>query len=141
MVAIALLVFANIEFAGDVMRPRTQSFLKYLIIIEISAAATATLITLNFQWTSTHSAFALIGMAAPISALQWIKRRDEAARMRLWAIFIFATSGLVFALKLSPHVWFNHVDVTHVIIAIAIYVFYRSALLMDQKDELQASLT
>jgi uncharacterized protein DUF6962 len=127
MVAITLLAFAFLGYHKPLISEDTRSILFMVVTVELAFVAVATLVTLHFRWTSMHTAFGLLGIVAPLSVMAYRKNKDKVSQMSLWAVSIFCVSGLVFTLKLSPHIWFNHVDLAHVFIAIAIFVFYRTA--------------
>ncbi len=125
MISMTMISFFSIIYTKE-MTGRIGFYLKALLIVELIAAISVTLLTINFRWASIHSAFGLMAIVAPLHALAWWKNRDRASRLIVLALLIFCLSGVIFSLQLSPHRWFIHVDVTHVLLALAAYVFYRS---------------
>lgn len=127
MIALTLLAFAFLSYSKHLISERLHSLLSMLIWLELAFVTVSTLITLHFRWTGIHSAFALVGIVAPMSLTAVGKAKDKVGKLSLLAVLVFCISGAVFSLKLSPHLWFNHVDLAHVFLAVAIFLFYRAA--------------
>ena len=130
MVAIALISSSSVEYNKEIIGKNITAVLYVLILVELITVMAITTFSINFKWTGYHSAFGLVAIVAPLHAQCWRKSRDLASRLILISIFIFCLSGIVFTLKISPHIWFNYVDLTHIILALAVYIFYRAAVLM-----------
>jgi len=127
MVAVTLLALAFLGYSKHLIGERAHSLLSILIWLELGLVSVATITTLHFRWTGIHSAFNLVGIVTPMSWIALRKTKDKAGQLSLWAVLLFCVSGAVFSLQLSPHLWFNHVDLAHVFLAAAIFVFYRAA--------------
>jgi hypothetical protein len=108
------------------------SKLIYLIILlELLFVTGATLYSLEFRWAGFHSAFGLLFIVSTLSVWSYFKFRDTGSKLMLIGVGIFILSGLVFTLQLKMHTWFNHVDLTHVFLTVAAYVFYRAIVKME----------
>ena len=127
MVAVTLLAFAFLGYSKHLISARVTFILSAIVLLELVGVIMATLITLHFRWTGIHSAFGLLGVVTPLSILALRKTKDKFGRLSLLAVLVFCISGAVFSLKLSPHIWFNYVDLAHVFLAVAVFVFYRAA--------------
>ena len=46
-------------------------------------------------------------------------------------IFFAGLSAVFYTLEIGIHLWFNHLDVAHTIMAISMYFFYRGTLFLD----------
>jgi hypothetical protein len=127
MFAVALIAFASIEYSREVIRKTWTTVLSLFIVVELLAVIVLTVATVNFQWTGFHSFFGLAIIAAPMFAINYWKLKDKGSLTILVGIGIFSISAIVFTSKLSISKWFNHVDLTHVILAIAVWTIYKGA--------------
>jgi len=132
MLSVVMLVFASISYTKTITK-NFSKILRAIIVIETAAVAYVVVSTVNFQWAGYHSAFGLFVIVVPLHGWWRIRHRNRSSALILIAALVFCLSGLVFTLHLSPHVWFNHVDVTHVLLAVAAYIFYLAA--KDQQTE------
>jgi hypothetical protein len=127
--SVSLLAWAMVEYHTDLIK-KWVSALKTLILIELLAVVTITIYTVEFKWAGAHSAFGLFLIVTTLAAMSYMKNKDAGSRWMLYGIGVFLLSGITFAAKLSIHTWFNHVDLTHMFLAIAAWVIYKSVLLM-----------
>lgn len=127
--AVSLLAWAMVEYHVD-MIVKLVSALKALIFIELLAVMAVTIYTVEFKWAGVHSAFGLFLIVATLAGASVIKNKDDGSRWMLYGIGVFLLSGITFAAKLSIHTWFNHVDLTHVFLAVAAWVIYKSVVKM-----------
>lgn len=129
--SVSLLAWAMVEYHSDLIKKWILG-LKVLILLELLAVMTITIYTVEFKWAGAHSAFGLLLIVTTLAAMSYMKNKDDGSRWMLYGIGVFLLSGITFAGKLSIHTWFNHVDLTHVFLAIAAGVIYRSVRLMGQ---------
>ena len=58
---------------------------------------------------------------------------EPGAAWLIGGVIVSAIAGLVQGLRVSPHRWFNHNDLYHVIQIVALYMFFRGgSLLVDR---------
>jgi hypothetical protein len=126
MIAATFFVFFNLDHNREIISNNLRKIIGIGILIESVVMVVLTLITVNFRWTSIHSALSLLIVAAPLNYLHWKKNSNETSKFILMGILVFCLSGVVFSLRISPHPWFNHVDLTHVFLAVAVFLFYNA---------------
>lgn len=122
--SITMICLASIEFTKDQTSKRTAMILNSIVLIELLIVAYLTLSSLNFKWARFYSAFGLLGIVAPLHGWAWWKNQNQTSQLILLAILTFVISGFIFLFKLSLHLWFNHVDATHLMLAVVAYIFY-----------------
>ena len=127
--SVSLLALAMVEYHYDMIKNWVSS-LKILILFELLAVMVITIYTVEFKWAGAHSAFGLFLIVASLAAASYINKKDDGSRWMLFGIGVFLLSGITFSAKLSIHTWFNHVDLTHVFLAVAAWVIYKSILKM-----------
>jgi hypothetical protein len=131
MLSVALIERSSIERAKPLIDPRVGKFFLVLNIIELITIMTVTMVALDFRGVEFHSGYGLLGVVLPFHAYTWYRTRDKGSFTVIIAVFIAVCAALVFMNKLSLHMWFNHLDISHVMMAIGAYVFYRGAIKMN----------
>lgn len=122
--AISLLAYAMISHHRQLIE-KIYNILVGLVVIELLFVMGATIYTQEFKWAGFHSVFGLGLISGALSLASYIKNADKGSRLVVIAIIFLVISGIVFSAKLSIHLWFNHVDLTHVIMCVASYILYR----------------
>lgn len=87
--------------------------------------AVAIMSTLNFAIVGIFTAIGILGYVLP---LHLSESRPTAGRKEFFIGLTFLVgSALVAALKLAPSPWFNHNDIGHILMILALYQFYKRA--------------
>jgi hypothetical protein len=128
--AVSLLAWAMVEYHADRIKKWVFA-IKILILVELLLVIAITVYTVEFKWAGAHSAFGLFLIVALLAIMSFIKNKDDGSRWMLYGVGVFLISGITFAAKLSINTWFNHVDLTHVFLAVAAWVIYRSVVKMS----------
>ncbi|MEI9918876.1 MAG: hypothetical protein WDO14_08730 [Bacteroidota bacterium] len=132
MLSIALIERSSIEHAKPLIDPRISKFFLGLNIVELLTVMITTMWTLDFKWVEFHSGYGLLGVVLPFHLYTWYRTRDKGSFVIIIAVFVASCAALVFMNKLSIHEWFNYLDISHTMMAIGGYVFYRGAVLLRQ---------
>jgi len=135
MLSVALIERSAIAHANPFIKPSIGKLFLVINIVELITIMTITMITLNFQWVEFHSAYGLLIVVASFHLYTFIKTQDQGSATILIAIGIVCAASLTFKFKLSPHVWFNYLDLSHTLMAIAAYVFYLGALRLQKRRQ------
>ena len=85
------------------------------------------MITLNFFFVEAHAAYGLLVIVSSFELFIYLKTKNEGSRLLLIAVAISALAATVHLTKFTVHIWFNHLDLSHVLMAGAAYVFYLGA--------------
>lgn len=128
MASIAMIERAAILHAKPILKSGIGKFFAILNIIELLSLMTIVLFTLNFFFVEAHAAYGLLVIVASFELFIFIRTKNEGSRLLLIAVAISAMAATVHLAKLSIHVWFNHLDLSHVLMAVAAYVFYLGAI-------------
>ena len=124
MLSVALIERATILHAKPILRWGLGRFFAILNIIELITLITVVLFTLNFFFVEAHAAYGLLVVVSSFELFIYLRTKNEGSRFLLIAVAISALAATVHLTKFAPHVWFNHLDLSHVLIAIAAYFFY-----------------
>lgn len=127
MLSVALIERSSIEHARPLIDPRVGKFFLVLNIIELLTIMTVTIYTLNFEWVEFHSGYGLLAVVLPFHGYNYWKTRDQGSLIILKAVGVACIAALVFMNEISLSQWFNHIDISHVLMAIAAFFFYKGA--------------
>jgi hypothetical protein len=133
MLSVALIERSSIERAKALIDPRVAKFFLALNIVELLTVVTITMWTLDFKWVEFHSGYGLLGVVLPFHLYTWYRTRDKGSFVIIIAVIVASCAALVFMNKVSLHTWFNYLDLSHTMMAIGAYVFYRGAKLLGQQ--------
>jgi hypothetical protein len=134
MVSIALIERSSIAHARQLIKPQIGKFFLVFNLIELLTIMIITMTTLDFKWVELHSGYGLLAIVASFHLYTYYKTKDKGSLTILIAVAITGLASIVFVNKLSLHVWFNHIDISHVLLAISAYVFYRGALRLQKRN-------
>ncbi|MEQ8364849.1 MAG: hypothetical protein RH948_18385 [Cyclobacteriaceae bacterium] len=128
MFSIALIERSSIEHARPLISPKVGKGFLILNIIELLTVMTITIYTLNFQWVEFHSGYGLLAVVLTFHGFTYLKTRDKGSGTIIIGVGIASIAALIFMNEISPSIWFNHIDLSHVIMAVAAQVFCKGAL-------------
>lgn len=135
IISVALIERSAISHAQNLIRPKIGRFFLVFNIIEMVAILVITILTLDFKWVEYHNAYGLIVNVAGFHGYAWYRKRDKGSLIILGAVGITAIASVVFTRQLSLHTWFNYIDTSHVLLAIAAWVMYLGAIRLDTKGQ------
>ena len=124
LLSVSFLSVAVVKYARHVLNKNAYHLLFGFIVVESITTTLLTTLNLSFFWVSIHSVVLLIGLSLPLlirSHLSFAPTR--ALRFLTIGLALNAVSAVVFAIELSFDVWFNHIDISHVIMAVSIPYF------------------
>lgn len=133
MLSVAFIERSSIEYARPLIDPRVGKFFLVLNIIELLIVMTITIYTLDFTWVEFHSGYGLLAVVLPFHGFNYFKTRDQGSLIILGAVMIACIAALVFMNQISLHAWFNYIDISHTLMAIAAFVFYKGALQLTER--------
>lgn len=127
MVSVALIERAAIRHAQPLLKPGIGKFFAIVNIIELLILTAVVFFTLNFFFVEAHAAYGLLVVVFSFELYVYRMTKAEGSRLLLIAVLISSIAALVHLTQLTIHPWFNHLDFSHVLMAIAAYVFYLGA--------------
>ncbi len=128
MFSIALIERSSIENARPLIDSRISKFFLTLNIIELVIVMTITIYTLNFKWVEFHSGYGLLAVVLTFHGFVYVKTRNKGSGNIIIGVGIASIAALIFMNEISPQIWFNHIDLSHVLLAVAAQFFFRGAL-------------
>jgi hypothetical protein len=135
MLSVAFIERSAIEYARPLIDPRLGKFFLVLNIVELLTIMSITIYTLNFEWVEFHSGYGLLAIVLPFYGYTYFKTRDPGSRIILIAVMVACLAALVFMNHFSLDIWFNYIDLSHVLMAIAAFIFYKGATRLKVRNE------
>ena len=132
MLSVALIERSAIQHAKSFIKPEVGKSLLVINVIELVLVMTITMITLDFAWVEFHSGYGLLAIVAPFHGWVYFKTRDRGSAYILLAVALASVAALFYMNKVSIHTWFNYLDISHTVMAIAAFVFYLGALNLNK---------
>lgn len=133
MFSIALLERASILFAKPLIPKKVGNFFAWLNLVELATFVTITFSTLNFFFVEVHSAYGLLVVVTSFQLLVYHKTRHSGSKYFLMGVGVAAVSALIFMNKIGLSPWFNHYDISHTLMTLGAFLFYRGSLkIIDQ---------
>lgn len=133
MISIMFVERAAIEHTRIWLKPSIIKVLGVINIIEFLTFLTLTIVTLDFFFVEFHSGYGLMFVVLSLEGFLFLKTRNEAGKYILSGVAFAAIAALFFMTKTSPHRWFDYLCVSHVLMAVAAWLFYLGAVRIDMK--------
>lgn len=130
MLSVALLERAVILYARKLIHPFLGKLFAWLNVIELATFVTITFITLNFFFVELHAAYGLLVVTTGFSLIVYVKTRNKGSRTFLVAVAFSSVSALIFMNEWGIGPWFNHYDISHLLMATSAWFFYKGSLLV-----------
>lgn len=124
IISVALIERSSISHAQPLIKPWIGSFLMVFNVIEMLVILVITIATIDFKWVEYHNAYGFIVNVVGFHGYTYYRTRDKGSLIILIGVGITTVASVVFTRQLSLHTWFNYVDISHVLLAIAGYVIY-----------------
>ncbi|MES2565792.1 MAG: hypothetical protein V4565_02930 [Bacteroidota bacterium] len=105
-----------------------ESVFKTLLIvsyIQIAVAMVLTYTVFSFIVVEIHSAISLLFIVCVLEGIHYKNTRSILSKYMLIGVGVTVFAVIVHVFKLAISVWFNHLDLSHIIMCGSIYCFYR----------------
>ena len=130
MFSIMFVERASIEFLKGHISDRLSKAFRIVNIIELSTFVTLTLLSLNFKFVEIHSGYGLMFVVMSLHLYSYLKIKTYASLHFLVGVMFAAFAAIIFMNQISIHSWFNYMDISHVLMAVAALKFYKGAKLV-----------
>lgn len=93
-----------------------------------------------FVWVQFHAVFGILCVVLPVQVHLFYKTRSFSSRKIMFGILFAVFAALVHLLFLGINKWFNHADISHVLLVISNWFFYiglRNLLTHESENEIK----
>ncbi len=130
MLAVSALERGIISFLSPIVSKTTSKVLGIANVVELLGFAVLSFLTLNFFYVQIHSAYGLGLVVFPLCFYAFWKTGNKGAKIICQSILFTSLAAFFYTSKTSISPWFNHLDISHCIMAFGTYLFYRGAVMM-----------
>jgi MFS family permease len=128
--AVGLIAHALVEMARPLAKPWFIRWISIVNLLVLAIAIFYTLWTFAFSPVKYYSIFGMVMVAGSLSYYIHLKTHQRGVALLMGAIGIGIVSVLIFSLKWGVSPWFNHKDISHVLLSFSVYGFYKGAALI-----------
>jgi len=130
LISVALMVHALVELSKPLMKPWFTRWVSGINLLVLAFALFYTIWSLAFSPVKYYSIFGLVVVAGSLSYYIYQKTQERGVVVIMAAVGIGCISALVFSFKWGLSPWFNHNDISHLILIFSAFGMYKGAALI-----------
>lgn len=130
MIAVALIVHALVELSKPLVNPWLTNWVSGINLLILAFAVFYTIWTLAFSPVKYYSIFGLVVVVGSLSYYIYQKTRKRGVAVLMAAVGIGFISALVFSFEWGLSPWFNHNDISHLILSFSVFGMYKGVALI-----------
>ncbi len=143
MSSIALVFFlsASINHLENRLNTKIIKGFKAFLVLKLIVFISLVIIpsTSSFKLVQIHSTIDIVGLALPLHFLNYKWNQSKGSLRIMIAIFYALIPGMIFSNQISVNHWFNYHDISHVMMAIFIFLMFRGAFELSTKQNSQTN--
>jgi len=128
--SVALITHALLELSRPLVKPWFSKWVSRINLLILAFALFYTLFTLAFSPVKYYSIFGLVIVVGSLSYYIYLKTRRKGLTILMAAVGLGFISALVFSFEWGLSPWFNHNDISHVILSFSVFGMYKGAALL-----------
>ncbi|HEX7413641.1 MAG TPA: hypothetical protein VF411_06300 [Bacteroidia bacterium] len=125
MLGVSFAVFASMYHTRPIIGNFAFKRLVLINSIEVVIAFIAVFLAWSFVVVEIHAAFGLLLNIAVLEYIHFQKTKSALSIRLLYGITIAIISVIAHIFTFASSVWFNHIDLSHVLMTLSIYVMYK----------------
>lgn len=126
--------FAALYHARKSISPFVFKTLFVICMLEVIAAFILVFVVWSFVVVEIHSAFALVLIVTILEFINYKKTKSALSLYMIYGVGVAIIAVLCHVFKIAFSVWFNHMDLSHVFMAISMYLMYKGASLYQSQE-------
>ncbi len=131
MISVALIERAAISHARKLISPKLGKFFLVLNVIELITLMVLTTVTLHFKFVEYHSAYGFLVVVLSFHLYTYLKTKDEGSKYMLYNTVVLLIAVFIFNKPVILDVFFNHRDLAHLFMALAVYLIMLGTLKLN----------
>jgi hypothetical protein len=128
MLSVTLLERAIIEQSKSVMNLKWIKALLVLNMAELFVFSGLVIYTQNFHFVEYHAAYGLLFVILGVGLLQLKHLKLAVLKWLFTGVLFGIISATVFTLKIGVNTSFDHVSVSHMLLSISVFCFYKQGI-------------
>ena len=126
MISIMFMERAVIFHARPILKPLMGRILSVINIVELIIFISLAIYTLNFSFVEIHAAYGFLLVVLPLELFVYIKTKDQGSLVMFQVVLLAILSAVIHIKKISIHEWFNHLDLSHIVIMISTILLFKA---------------
>lgn len=131
--------FAQFAVLHHTRKSISESLFKTLMVlnvIEVIVAFILTFIIYSFTVVEIHTAYCLVINVTILEFIHYKKTGSLLSKYMMYGVGIAVLAVLCHVFKIAFSVWFNHLDLSHIFMALSMYMMYKGVSLYQPEKEL-----
>lgn len=129
--------FAALYHTRKTIGENVFKILMVVCILEVLAAFICVFTFWSFVVVEVHSAFVLVIMVTILESKHYKKTHSALSLNMIYGVGIAVIAVLCHVFKLAMSVWFNHADLSHIFMALSMYMMYRGVAQFKLNEEIK----
>lgn len=130
MLSIMFVERAAIEQVRPVVKQGVGKAFRIVNLMELITFMIITFATLNFKYVEIHSGYGLMFVVLSLQGYAYLRTKNEGSKLFLIGVFVAAIAALFYMNEVGISKWFNHFDISHTLMAVAAFIFYKGSVKM-----------
>ena len=130
LISVGLIAHALVEVAKPLVKPGVSKFIVRINLLILTFALFYTLWTLAFSPVKYYTIFGMVVVVGSLCFFINQKTGSRGVLVLMGAVGLGIVSVLIFSYELGLSPWFNHQDISHVILSFSAYSMYKGAVLI-----------
>jgi hypothetical protein len=130
LISVALIAHALVELSKPLVKPWFTRWVSRINLFVLAFAIFYTLWTLAFSPVKYYSIFGMVVVVGSLSYYIFQKTRKRGVAVLMGAVGIGFISAFVFSFEWGFSPWFNHNDLSHIILSFSAFGVYKGAALI-----------
>ena len=125
LVSVALMVQAFLGIAATIIRKRIATMITLINVLAFFLAAFLAFRSIDFAPVKYYAIFGMVLLCGSLSFLIYQKTGNRAVLVLMGGVGIGFLSAIIFSLQWGLSHWFNHRDLSHIILCFSVYYVYK----------------
>lgn len=130
LISVAILSHGLIELSKPLLKPSFSRMVSRVNFLILSLALMYTLYSMAFSWVKYYTIFGMLLVVGSLSYVIYQKTDIRGVVKLMIGIGVGVLSALIFSFEWGFGPWFNHNDISHVILSFSAISLYKGALLI-----------
>lgn len=139
MLSVMFVERAAIEQVRPLIKRGVGRTFRIVNMVELVFFMLVTLATLNFRYVEIHSGYGLMFVVLSLQSYAYYRTKSEGSKLFLFGVAIAVIAALFYMNQIGISKWFNHLDISHTLMAVSAFVFYLGSTKMLKEHRMRSS--
>ncbi|MES2760914.1 MAG: hypothetical protein V4677_01860 [Bacteroidota bacterium] len=136
IISISFAQFAALHHTRQSISKSTFKTLQIINYLEIVTASILLFVIYSFTVVEIHTAYSLVINVTILECIHYKKTASLLSRNMIIGVGVCVLAVLCHVFKIAFSVWFNHLDLSHIFMAISMYMMYRGVASFNAEKEI-----